>query len=50
MGGINLPPPQFMFINRNQGNEDQSVENLVNGLLRSFMDIFTGHEFLRMRA
>lgn len=23
---------------------------MVNELLRSFMDIFTGHEFLRMRA
>jgi len=28
----------------------QHVESLVNDLLRSFMDIFTGHEFLRMRA
>ena len=52
MGGINLPPPQFMFINQSQyeGRQQPNVENMVNDLLRSFMDIFTGHEFLRMRT
>ena len=55
MGGINIPPPQYVFINRGREGEQQNreqpnVENIVNDLLRSFMDIFTGHEFLRMRA
>ena len=52
MGGINLSPPQFMFINQSQyeGRQQPNVENMVNDLLRSFMDIFTGHEFLRMRT
>lgn len=27
-----------------------NLESMVTNLLRSFMDIFTGHEFLRMRA
>jgi len=26
------------------------VEDMVNGLLRNFMDIFASHEFLRMRT
>lgn len=57
MGGINIPPPQYMFVNRGDGTQTQdsqgqqpNVDSLVNDLLRSFMDIFTGHEFLRMRA
>ncbi len=29
---------------------NSNIENLVNGLMRSFMDLFTGHEFLRMRS
>ena len=54
MGGINIPPPQYVFINRGregeqQNREEPNVDNIVNDLLRSFMDIFTGHEFMRMR-
>ena len=58
INGNPMPAPSFVFMQRQNGEagEDQSnnrneqVEHMVNDLLRNFMDIFTGHEFLRMRA
>ena len=47
-----------MFVQRNEMSreannaqaEEVNVGNMVNDLLRSFIDIFNGSEFLRMRA
>lgn len=35
--------------NTNEGAAGAHIENLVNGLLRNFMQVFSGQEFLRMQ-
>ena len=64
-GGISLPAPQFVVMHRpqegeqrptngaisdNERVEGERIAGLVNDLLRRFTDLFSTHEFLRMRA